>query len=83
MPVEIIKEPYRRSMRLRIPEHWHEFLEQEAKEYGKRKGCKHTTEAVILYAIKRLAYQRGFVQVGSNRGGVVVPINEEDWTEDE
>lgn len=71
--VEWVKEPRRKWVKVRIPAHWVEFLKEEAQRMNEATGTEdHDMGTVIYYAIKKLARERGFVQVGSNRSGVVV-----------
>lgn len=73
MSVEWVKDTPKRTISITFPQHWVDFLHQEARHMNKVTGTSnHTPQTVIYQAVKRFAYERGFIQVGSNRSGVVV-----------
>lgn len=79
MPVEWVKDARKKTVSVTFPEHWIEFLDQESRYMNEKTGTnKYNWQTVIYYAVKRLAWERGFIQVGSNRSGVVVRRDDDD-----
>jgi hypothetical protein len=82
MSVEWVKDTPKKTVSVTFPEHWIEFLEQEARYMNEKTGTKkYNAQTVIFYAVKRFAYERGFVQMGGNRNGVVVRRDDENGDE--
>ncbi|HYT41979.1 MAG TPA: hypothetical protein VEP90_06515 [Methylomirabilota bacterium] len=75
--VEEVIAPYHRKIKVSFPPHWMEFLEQEARRVREATGIEDfRVDNVVYSAVKEYAYKRGFIQLGSNSGGILIEREE-------